>query len=636
MNEMFNRLQNIAKTQPEKAIEYMRCSSDIEKIAIKLNEKYRAGEPIVEDWFYDQIVMKAVELSNPDSLLLKRVEPDVAVGKTIPLPERMLSTNKAYSIDEIEKWIESVIDAGNKIGCRTDNLEFRVTPKLDGFAAYDDGKTLYTRGDGRSGTDISRAIDNNDLYVCTRGLGAGEIVVDKDYFKKHLSPHFENSRNIIAGVIKEGIIDEKIKDAIALGKVRFFPFKELAGWVGNRRELINSIEALWEHFAKCPFDTDGLVIEITHEKIKKAMGDTNHHHRWQIAFKKNTEFHDIRVTGLVWQTSKNGRLTPVVQLEPTKVSGVTISRATGHHAYNVIEHGIDTDAIVRVCRSGLVIPYIERVIKPASEVKIPEKCPSCGSKTELVGDNLLCSNTETCPAQIEGRIEFFFKTLGNCDGFGPKVIEQLCDVIGVRSVGGIYTMTRLCFSRAGFGEKTCDNLFEELKYSRQRPIEDWRFLAAFSIHNIGKGGCEKLLKHHRLKDIFNLTEEDIIAIDGFAEKSAQSLIKSLIRIKPVFNTLMSLGFNLIETPLDSDALVIDSPIAGKVVVFTGSMQKGKRGDMEKEAKLMGAKVSSAVSSKTDYLIAGENVGASKTESAKKNGTTVLTEDEYLTLIGKAA
>jgi len=597
------------------------------------NVAYRAGTPTLSDNDYDGMMEDGRELF-PDNPWFNQqeVEPEAVAGKTVPLPARMLSTNKAYSIKEIEKWANDVLAVGRQMRMGESEVFFMVTPKLDGFAAYDDGEKLYTRGDGRSGTDISRAIDNG-LSVDGRGKGPGEIVVDKFYFEQHLAHLYDNSRNIIAGVIKEGDLDVEIKDAIIHGAVCFQPF---AG-IGLERQtvtkniLLFGIETLFDTMQRnCIFDTDGLVIEAIHPAIKEEMGATNHHHRWQIAYKKNTEYHNIRVTGLVWQTSKNGRLTPVVQLEPTKVSGVTISKATGHNYGNVVKSGIERGAIVRVCRSGLVIPYIESVVKRAPMGALsPAQCLSCGEDTIVDGDNLLCTNTETCPAQIEGAIEFFFKTLGSCDGFGPKVIEKLVGE-GVDTVLEVYRCDEYIFEDHGFREKTALNLATELAISRQRPTEDWRFLAAFSIHNVGKGGCEKLLKHHRLADVFNLKIDEIMRIDGFAVKTASSLVNSLANIKPQLDAWMKLGFNLTETPI---GVTVVGNLSGKTVVFTGSMQKGGRSDMEKQAKFLGAKVGSSVSSKTDYLICGADVGAAKTTAAKRHGVTVLTEDQYLEMAG---
>jgi DNA ligase (NAD+) len=607
-------------------------TSDLVELIELCNAKYRSGEPVVSDDFYDHALLAELRRREPDHEWFAEVEPEpVPVeGKTVKLPVRMLSTNKAYTLAEIEKWANDVVKVGLSLGLPESDILFRVTPKLDGFAAYDDGTTLYTRGDGYSGTDITRAFERGLLVsgLGTRGQGPGEIVVYKKYFEDELADSFENTRNVIASVIKEGNLDVKIATAIRSGGVVFMPFSVLGGGIFTKLGILKQLDDLWTfENNSSSFDTDGLVIEAIHEGIKQAMGHTNHHHRWQIAYKKNTEFHDIEVEGLQWQTAKSGRITPVVLLKPTKVSGVTISKATGHHAGNVIQNRIDWGAIVRVCRSGQVIPYIESVIKPAGSVGYPNNCPSCVAPTELVGDNLMCTNTFDCPAQIERTIEHFFKTIGNCDGFGPAVIEKIC-ATGLQAIDDVYQMGPVAFKYAGFGEKTAYNLYRELEASLSRPIEDWRFLAAFGLPGVGKGGCERLLKHHALHDVFGLTADEIVRIDGFAEKTAKNLVESLARIKPQFDALVN-SFTLTETLRGRTA---NSPISGKTLVFTGTMQNGNRDAMEKQAKALGAEVSGSVSSKTDYLVCGENVGKAKTDAAAKHGVEVLFENDYLALI----
>lgn len=602
------------------------------------NLRYREGNPVVPDTFYDCVLIAELQSRDPQAEFLQEVEPEPELieGKTVTLPVRMLSTDKAYSLDAIEKWVERVMKAALYLGIAEDEVLFKMTPKLDGFAAYDDGKRLYTRGDGYKGTDISHVFERG-LKVYddrSRGAGPGEIVVGKAYFASRLASEFENSRNFISTVIKEGEWSEEVKKAVEIGAVVFCPFSLLLPYhLGFADDLLVDFDKCkLELLTDSGFDVDGVVIECIHQDIKDHLGHTNHHHRWQIAFKENTEYHDIEVTDVIGQTAKTGRITPVAILKPTKVSGVTITRATGHHYGNIMNQGIGPGAIVRVCRSGLVIPKIEKVIKHAP-ASWPDNCPSCGAPTYIDGDNLFCSNTIDCPAQIERTIEYFFKTLGNCDGFGPKVIEQLVSK-GFDTVLKIYAMSLNDFMvTCGFGEKTSWNLFEELGASQRRPIEDWRFLAAFGINNVGKGGCERLLKHHRLEEVFLLTVDQIEAIDGFGVKTANILADALTRIYPDFNALFKLGFNLIKTPLLSEAKAILSPINEKTVVFTGSMKTGSREELQKQAKLLGAKVGSSVSSKTDYLVCGANVGASKINDAAKHGVIILSEDEYLEKIG---
>lgn len=610
---------------------------EAEEIMRGLNADYRAGTLRIPDTDYD-FLLSMLAQRFPDNAYFNQeaVESDLGAiaGKTVPLPARMLSTQKAYTTEAIEKWAADVVKAGTGMGIAERDIEFRITAKLDGFAAYLDNLNLYTRGDGRHGTDITRALERG-LHVCTPDgygptTGPGEIVVDKVYFARKLSAAFENSRNIIAAVIKEGELDPLIAEAIARGGVAFMPFHVLYALPRTSRTLTLGLEYAWDHLTGgCPYDTDGLVIEVTNPEIKAAMGRTNHHNRWQIAYKKNQEYHNIKVTGIEWQTAKSGRITPVVQLEPTKVSGVTVSRATGHHAGNILANRIDAGAVVRVCRSGQVIPYIETVVTPATVALHPHNCPSCGADTLLDGDNLMCTNTSSCPAQIERTVEHFFKTIGNCDGFGPVIIAQL-NATGFSTVEAIYKMSAEDFIAAIGTLGTAGNLIRELDASQTRPIEDWRFLAAFGIPGVGPAGCEKLLQHHGLRDVFYFTDEDFVRIDGIGEKTAANLVDALARIKPQFDALVGL-FNLIETHRGQEA---EGPIAGKTVVFSGALRSGSRTEMEKRAKELGAKVASSVSSKTDYLVCGDKVGANKTEAAAKNGVKVLTENEYLNLIGE--
>ncbi len=588
------------------------------------NEAYRAGTPLVSDTDYD-ILVEDLRRREPDHEFLQTVEPEPenTFGKTVPLPIRMLSTQKAYTNEQLQRWCDEVTRVAQLLGV---DPTLRVTPKLDGYAAYYDGERLYTRGDGYKGTDITHFADRACLNVC----GQGEIVVDKGYFADYLSDKFENTRNVIAAAIKEGELDPDVETGITMGYIEFVPFVLLNGVASSPTELLPALESLWGVLVESnPSDTDGIVIEAVDEAIKDEMGATNHHYRWQIAYKRNTEYHDIRVTGLTWQTAKTGRITPVVELEPTRISGVTVRRATGHHAGYVIANGIDEGAIVRVCRSGQVIPYISEVIEeaPFGLVAHPSECPSCGAETELNGDNLICPNTTGCVAQKAGMIEHFFKTIGNCDGFGPKVCEQLV-LAGVESISELYGWDSSDFEKAGFGEKTAFNLANELINSTLREAEDWRLLAAFGIPNFGPSSCEKLLQKYSLFDVPHLTPKQLAMVEGVGEKTANVVEAVLCELEDELRALWPI-FSLKLTPIGETSTGV---LSGKTVVFTGTMVSGGRKEMEAKAKELGAKVTSSVNGKTDYLICGENVGAAKTNAAREKGVTVLLEADYLKLI----
>ena len=600
------------------------------------NALYRSASQIIKDETYDTYIAELKSI-NPIHPYLNQVEPEVLVdNKTVPLPKRMLSTDKAYSFDEIKKWVKRVIKASEEIGIEKADIQIRVTPKLDGYAAYDDGTTLYTRGDGFRGQDITRAFDKG-LKVALegkRGLGPGEIVIKKSYFDSVLSNDFENSRNIQAAIIAEKKVDKSIQKAIDNGACVFFPFQLIENRTGHYSEILDNFESIVEEMWKAvDFDIDGVILEATHEELKEHMGATRHHHRWQIAFKVNEDSAEVKVLKIVPQTSRTGRISPVAELEPTKLSGATISRVTVHH-YNMVKtKKIGPDAIVQLVRSGLVIPKIENVIKESTseDSYIPDVCPSCNTHLIWESDHLICPNKTDCPAQTENTLVHFFKTLGNNDGFGPKVIEKLHES-GMKRIHEIYEGINHKFLGFGFGEKTAQNLVDQLKASQTIEIEDWRFLAAFGVSRLAGGNCEKLLQHHSIVDLFKVSVEDMVEIDGFAKQSAEAIVEGLKNVKEEFFKVYDLGFKLAVTPKQTEQSENSSPIAGKLVVFTGAMTQGARGDMEKQAKLLGAKVGKSVSGKTDFLVTGEKVGENKTKAARDKGVKVISEEEYLLLI----
>lgn len=357
------------------------------------NALYRSGHPIIEDNEYDEY-LNYFKTLDPENPFLLSVEPEVLIdSKTVPLPKKMLSTDKAYSFDEIKKWTERITKAASEIEFDQKIIEIRVTPKLDGYAAYDDGVTLYTRGDGVRGQDITRAFERG-LKVAQnakRGLGAGEIVINKSYFDEILSEKFENSRNIQAAIIAEKKVDEDVQNAIDNGACVFYPFSLLDNWTGSIEDLLSNFESILEKiWNSVDFDIDGLVLETKNLPIKEYMGSTRKFHRWQIAFKVNDESAEVEVLKVVPQTSRTGRVSPVAELVPTKLSGATLSRATVHNYSMVKKNGVGPGAIIKLVRSGLVIPKIEEVIKRA-EPELPENCPSCGAHLIWEGDHLMCA-----------------------------------------------------------------------------------------------------------------------------------------------------------------------------------------------------------------------------------------------------
>jgi len=607
---------------------------DLASFCQTANLAYRSGEPIISDKDYDFIYLSALKQRLPHHPLLQSIEPEGQgfSEEKVLLPEVMLSTDKAYSWKEVSKWIERLEKSAVEIGLEPSLIQIKATPKLDGFAGFDDGIHLYTRGDGKKGSDITRVFDRGlQIYNDSeRGQGAGEIVIKKSYFEAHLSQDFEYPRNFQASLIKEKALDIKAKQAVLDKAALFVPFTQLPTWSGSIGEMSAKFESIVDEvLGTVDFDVDGAVFEVINSDLKIQMGANRKFHRWQIAFKENKDKAQVKVLSVTPQVGRTGKITPVAELEPTLLSGATIVRATGHHYGLVKEQGLGAGSVIELTRSGLVIPKINQVLKSAP-VDIPTSCPSCGEKLQWESDFLMCLNHTACPAQVIGKMEYFFKIMANNDGFGIATIEKLYEY-GVRKISKIYVLSESDFSIIGFGDKTSKNLVNQLKRSANEQIEDWRFLAAFGVVRLGMGNCENLLKSYPINKIFELDLEQISAIDGFAELTAQMIVTGLDSIKPEFDLLSQYCFNLELTPLQKDLIEFTHNLSGKKIIFTGKMS-GSREDMKKHAKSIGIQVVSSVSAKTDYLVVGEKVGQKKIESAEKFGIKILSEANYLALI----
>ena len=598
------------------------------------NQRYRDGSPIISDEDYDFVFNPELSKRLPDHSFLQKIEAENEgfSEEKIKLPQKMLSTDKAYSWEEINKWLDRVSKFSSEIDYPLADIQIKGTAKLDGFAGYDDGSKLYTRGDGNKGSDISRVfarglgIFNNS----ERGQGPGEIVVKRSYFEKHLSNHFEYPRNFQASLIKEKELDSLAIEAISNKAALFVPFTQLPQWLGSIEEFSNQfLDIVGQLESGVDFDIDGVVFEIVNPELKDYMGSNRKFHRWQIAFKENKEKAQVKVISVTAQVGRTGKITPVAELEPTQLSGATIYRASGHHYGLVKEQGLGAGSVIELTRSGLVIPKIIKVLKTA-EVDIPSNCPSCGYKLSWDSDFLMCFNHEKCPEQIMGKIIYFFRILANNDGFGQATIQKLY-AEGIHRVSDIYLLNEAKLMSMGFGEKTSHNLINQLIRSRKESIEDWRFLAAFGVQRLGMGNCENLLRNYSVEKIFDLSVKDISNINGFAEITAELIFDGLTLIKPQYEVLISGGFKLEHTLLNTELNQSNSPFNSKTIVFTGTMSES-RAKLQKQAKALGANVGKSVSSKTDFLIIGENVGQSKIKDAKTHQVDLLTEAEYLKLL----
>jgi len=611
-------------------------TDELVALLTRANEAYRTGNPIIDDDTFDHIYLAELKKREPEHPYLDQVQPDtVGAGSSkIRHTEPMLSTDKAYNQEEVTAFVVRVQKAADAQEIPSADIRFRITPKLDGMAArYSDG-ILATRGNGQLGNDITRNIKRGLVMLegekagVRENTGVGEIVIPEQYFNDVLADSFSHPRNFVTGLIGADNLSEEAKEAMQDGAVQFVPYSGLKASECDVEDLLADAEGLCEKIEKaCIYPLDGSVIDVLNLELRIEMGATNHHHNWQIAKKSKGVTAVAEIEGITWRTGRTRRITPVLNVKTINLSGADISNVTGHNAGNVKNLNVGVGAHIEIVRSGEVIPKLLGVVKPGKDADIPDLCPACKAPAKMEKDFLVCQG-ETCVAQIEAQLQHFFNTLGNIDLFGPSTINTLVEN-DIRDLAAIYKLQASDFEGMGFGPKQSTNLVAQLERSRSEEVEDWRLLAAFGIHHLGKGDAKKLLAVYKLEALDQLTSEQLIEIPGFGEITAESIPKSIALHWLAMKTIIDLGFNLRkEEKFD----VTESVITDQFIVFTGAMQSS-RDDMKAAAQRLGANVQSAVNKKTNYLVIGEKVGAKKIEKAESLGTKVVTEAEYLVMIG---
>lgn len=595
----------------------------------KFNRAYRDGNPLISDTEYDQLVEKLRTL-DPRHPFLKTVEPEIFSERVeIRHPQPMLSTEKAYTAEQLRRFVARVEKAAQAL--ELDVIQFLVLPKLDGLAGRDDGTHFASRGNGIVGYEISSAFDKGVAAIGGRGNGLGEIVAVQSYFDANLSDKFEHPRNMVVGIVSSDKLNEDVRQALQDGMVHFVPYNQLPSWKGDGDTLLAKIDEISEQLSSSTdYPMDGVVVEVVDDRLKAQMGATTHHYRWQIAVKRKGDTAETTVEEIQWQVGRTGNITPVMAVQPISLSGATIRRVTAHHAGMVEKHRLGPGARIEVIRSGEVIPKLERLIAPSEQVALPDRCPSCENPLRWKGDFLQCANL-ACPAQIEQRICHWFRTLGSADWFGIKTVQKLV-AGGYDSLERVYALKNENFIEMGFGPVQSRNLAEALMTSRNKEVEDWRFLAAFGIPDLGVGDSRRLLEHVSLDQLLDVTSERIADINGFGKVTSERVARGLSDQRQTIDHMLSMEFNLSRTPLVTEGDTITSPVAGKKIVFTGKMSGGSRTEMQNRARRLGAIVQSSVSGATDMLVCGEKVGASKLEKASKLGVEILTEADYVKMI----
>lgn len=599
--------------------------SDLTTQIKQANEAYRAGNPIMSDNVYDR-TLDELRRTDPDNNFLHQPEPEKSDRRKVKHSDPMLSTEKAYTFAEIEKFIARCEAAAREIGL--DKVLYALTPKLDGMAAkrnagiFED--QLISRGDGEYGFDISDALSRGIfLAIYPENDGPGEIVVYDAFFQENLKDEYSHPRNVVSGLILSTEENAK-RDSIIKEGMAFVGFHALRKRYGKQccsKDISEKlIDALYDKYTNWVYPIDGLVLEVINPDLKKHLGSTSHHHRWQIAFKRKGETAETTVQNIRWQVGRTGVVTPVIEIESVIISGATINNVTGHNAAFMESNSIGVGTRLRIIRSGEVIPKVDEVIA-ATLTSLPKQCPECFSHLVRDGVSLVC-NSNNCVARQCRKKEHFFKTL-DIKGFGPSAVEKLATV----PLNHLFDQMDVNhYVGFGFGLKQSVNLNKAIQSRKAKSVNPARFLKAFGIHGLGESTAKKILAEMNLDEIILATPYQLAAVPSVGEKTAHAIAAGLQenlhliqKLKPYFK------FEEEQEPKSGS-------LAGFTLVFSGKMEFGNRKDMQNLAKQHGADVHNSITAATTHLVCGASVGKAKTDKAAKLKVMVLSEENFMELV----
>ncbi len=421
----------------------------------------------------------------------------------------------------------------------------------------------------------------------------------------------------------------------------------LATWglpIPTLRQLCSSIEEVIDFHQDMaqkredlPYEIDGIVVKVNNRSFQDQLGEKSRSPRWAIAYKFPPRKELTKVRDIVVSVGRTGALTPVALLDPVEVGGVTISRATLHNMEEVARKDVRVGDTVKVERAGDVIPdIVERVPIPGERrgepFVVPVRCPVCGSSVVQEGPIYYCTGQTVCTAQLKGSIEHFAsKGALNIEGLGKKTVSQLVDKSFVRDLSDIYRLTKeQILQLEGFAEKSASQLLRSIEQSKTPSLE--RFLFGLGIHHVGSHVAKVLATHFgTLENLMASTEEALVKIHEIGPETAHSVVTFFAepRNRTVLNRMKELGVCVEAVPIHEQAEA--KPLADTIFVLTGGLDGLTRQEAKQQIERLGGRVTSSVSNKTSYVVAGRDPG-SKLDEAKKLGIRVLNEQEFTSLL----
>ena len=639
----------------------------IEKLNYHAQKYYTEDTPEISDGQYDAMYKKAKEFEEKTPLLTSPMTPTKKIGhstkrelKTFNHPSRLPSLNNAFNPNEIEAFIKRTYKSLEK-----NEIEFSIEPKIDGLAIalhYENGKlkTGATRGDGSTGEDVTENIKTIKTLPKTISIKTpievrGEVYIKRSTFKKH-KDHYANSRNMAAGSLRQ--LDPKItkerdldifiyqyiksplkthtKSIEELKKLGF-PTPPDIRTATSLKEIEYASKKIKDKKEIYDWDIDGAVIKVNNLTLQDELGFTAKAPKWAIAFKFETEKAITIIEDITVQVGRTGTITPVAELKPVTIAGALISRATLHNIDEINRKDIQIGDHVLVHRAGEVIPEVIKSIKKTESSRsfiMPTTCPTCDSLLQQNNDEVAikCVNFH-CPDQIIGRIiHFASRKAMDIEGLGNTLIEMLVNKKIIQNITNIYTLRyHDIIHLERMGDKSCQNLIKAIEESKSKPLA--KVIYALAIPHIGERTAETISeKINSLQELLTISQEELEELHDIGPTVCETLLKfqNDNEFTNQINTLIKQGIN----PKSVEKRI--GPLTGKCALVTGTLTSMKRSEAQEKLKNLGAKISSSVSKKLDYLIIGENPGSKKekaeTFNKKEPLIEILNEEEFLKLI----
>ncbi|MDY6804959.1 MAG: NAD-dependent DNA ligase LigA [Cyanobacteriota bacterium] len=649
---------------------------------------YVLDRPIMEDAVYDRLYRELQELEEQYPKLISPDSPTQRVGEkpatkfqTVRHNIPLYSLENAFNIEELKAWekrrLRGIEEEGRE---EKEGIKYVCELKIDGSAlalTYENGILTRgaTRGDGSEGEEITQNVktirsiplrlktDNPPPILEVRGEAFlsletfAELNAEREKIGEYL---FANPRNAAAGALRQ--LDSK---KVAERRLDFFAYTVPSGeeinsqWecleyltdlgfkVNPNRKLCKSLEEVAEYYdywdekrKDLAYLTDGVVVKINSLQLQQQLGFSSKYPRWAIALKYPAEEVPTTVEAVTVQVGRTGALTPVAELKPVQLAGTTVQRASLHNSDRLAELDLHIGDTAIVRKAGEIIPEVVRILpelRPANAplFQMPENCPECSEPVvRPAGEAAVRCINVSCPAILRGSLSHW-TSRGALDinGFGEKLVGQLVDRGLVRSLADLYDLSvEGLTSLERIGEKSATKLVEAIAESKTKPWD--RVLYGLGIRHVGSSNAELLTqKFLGVEELAAAKETDIQGVYGIGPEIAQSVCQ-WFRVpanQTLIERLKAAGVTMVAAKVESDGGAQKLPLAGKSFVITGTLPTMTREEAKKLIQNAGGRVSSSVSSRTDYLLVGENAG-SKLEKAKKLGIAQFTEEQLLEAI----